>query len=109
MSHSIRSGRGWWSAPWEWPRSSVRAHLSGPDDALVEVRPLLDRAPRFSDLLDAGPDEAAFTALRRSELIGRPLGSPAFVENVGQLLGRTVAPAKRGRKPKARGDVDNRT
>ncbi len=88
----------------DWPHSSVRAHLAGHDDAMVEVRPLLDRAPRFADLLNAGPDEAAFTALRRSELIGRPLGSPAFLAAVGRQLGRVVTPAKRGRKPKARGE-----
>ena len=75
----------------DWPHSSVRAHLAGRDDALVEVRPLLDRAPRFADLIDAVPDEAAFTALRRSELIGRPLGSPAFLEAAARRLGRRDA------------------
>ncbi len=74
----------------------MRAHLAGRDDALVDVRPLLERAPRFADLIDAEPDEAVFAALRRSELIGRPLGSPAFLEAVGRRLGRAVAPAKRG-------------
>ena len=87
----------------DWPHSSVRAHLAGRDDALVEVGPLLERAPRFADLIAAGPDEAAFAALRRSETIGRPLGSPAFLEAVARRLGRAVAPAKRGRKPKAGG------
>jgi putative transposase len=87
----------------DWPHSSVRAHLSGRDDALVEVRPLLERAPRFADLIEAEPDEAAFAALRRSETIGRPLGSPAFLEAVSRRLGRVVTPAKRGRKPKAGG------
>ncbi|MGO4870677.1 MAG: transposase [Roseiarcus sp.] len=88
----------------DWPHSSVRAHLAGRDDALVEVRPLLERAPHFADLIDAEPDEAAFVGLRRSETIGRPLGSPAFVAEIERRLGRVVVPAKRGRKPKARGD-----
>ncbi len=35
----------------DWPWSSVRAHLLGCDDALVSVRPLLERAPRFADLI----------------------------------------------------------
>lgn len=87
----------------DWPHSSVRAHLAGRDDALVAVRPLLERAPRFADLIESEPDEAAFTALRRSELIARPLGSPAFLEAVGRQLGRVVTPAKRGRKPKEGG------
>lgn len=88
----------------DWRHSSVRAHLAGRDDALVEVRPLLERAPRFADLIDGEPDEAAFTTLRRSELIGRPLGSPAFLAAVGRQLGRVMTPAKRGRKPKAGGE-----
>jgi len=36
----------------DWPHSSVRAHLAGRDDGLVRVRPLIDRAPRFADLLE---------------------------------------------------------
>jgi hypothetical protein len=36
---------------------------------------------------------------RNAELIGRPVGSPAFLEAVACKLGRTVAPGKRGRKP----------
>jgi hypothetical protein len=71
------------------------------DEGLVEVRPLPERAPNFADLIEAGPDGAAFTALRRNEAIGRPLGSSAFVEAVARQLGRAATPAKRGRKPKA--------
>ena len=33
--------------PRAWPWSSVRAHLAGRDDALVEVGPALERAPRL--------------------------------------------------------------
>ena len=83
----------------DWPHSSVGAHLAGRDDGLVSVRPLLDRAPRFADLLDGAPDEAAFAALRNSELIGRPLGAAAFLADVERRLGRKVTPAERGRKP----------
>ena len=75
--------------------------FAGRDDGLVDVRPLLERAPRFADLLDGEADEAAFTALRRSELIGRPLGSPAFLDAISRRLGRSVTPGKRGPKPKA--------
>jgi putative transposase len=88
---------------WDWPHSSVDAHLSGRDDGLVRVQPLLDRAPRFADLLDAAGDDPAFAALRRSELIGRPLGDSAFQNATGRRLGRVVTPGKRGRKPTAEG------
>ena len=85
----------------DWPHSSVRAHLQGRDDGLVDVRPLLARAPRFADLLDGKPDDAAFIALRRGERIGRPLGAAAFLDAIGRQLGRSVTPGKRGPKPKA--------
>ena len=88
--------------PEDWPHSSVRAHLAGRDDGLVGVRPLIDRAPYFTDLLEGEADAAAFVRLRRSELIGRPLGSTGFVAEIGKRLGRALAPGKRGRKPRSR-------
>ena len=91
---------------WRW--SSVRAHLAGRDDGLVAVKPLLDRAPRFADLVEGEADEASWTALRRAEGIGRPLGAPAFLESVARQLGRAVAPAKRGRKPRPVGEDDDK-
>ncbi len=44
----------------DWPHSSVRAHLSARHDGLVDVRPLLDRAPNIADLLDADADDPGF-------------------------------------------------
>ena len=85
----------------EWPHSSVRAHMAGVDDALVSVQPLRDRVANFADLLDTDPDDPEFNALRRNELIGRPLGSPDFLDAVSRQLNRVVTPSKRGRKPKA--------
>ncbi len=55
----------------DWPYSSVRAHLAGRDDALVSVRPLLDRAPRFVDLIKRQPD------MPLSGRCGAPNGSAA--------------------------------
>ena len=49
----------------DWPWSSVRAHLAGRDDGLVSVRPLLDRAPRFADLVES-----------RTRRPGRPCAAP---------------------------------
>ena len=56
----------------DWPWSSVRAHLSGLDDGLVTVRPLLDRIPDMPELLMVHPEQdrrfgAAFRALRAAE------------------------------------------
>jgi putative transposase len=82
--------------------------LKGRDDGLVRVRPVLDRVARFADLLETQADDPAFAALRRSELIGRPLGSESFTKRAEALLGRTLAPAKRGPKPKMRPSLPQR-
>jgi len=40
-------------------------------------------------------DDPAFAALRRSELIGRPLGDEAFLDAISRRLNRVVTPRKR--------------
>ena len=86
----------------DWPWSSARAHLKARDDGLVTVTPLIERtAGRVADLLDTGPTPQEFAALRAAETIGRPLGSPAFLDRLEARLGRTVRPAKRGRPKRA--------
>jgi putative transposase len=82
-----------------WPWSSVRAHLAGADDGLVSVRPALDRFPRFRELLETAPDDAATMALRAAETTGRPLGDARFLARLERRLGRVLRPRKRGRKP----------
>ena len=74
----------------------------------MRVRPVLDRVARFADLLDTQADDPAFADLRRSELIGRPLGSESFTKRAEALLGRTLAPAKRGPKPKTQSPAPRR-
>jgi putative transposase len=86
---------------WRW--SSVAAHLAARDDALVRVAPVLDRVgSRFRDLLEAPRrPEPMFAAFETAGAIGRPMGSPRFLTRLEKRLGRTLAPAKRGPKPKA--------
>ena len=88
----------------DWPHASVRAHLRGQDDGLVRTKPVLDRIARFADLLETDADDPAFAALRRSELIGRPLGSEDFLRRAEASLGRRLGPGKRGPKRKTRGE-----
>ena len=88
------------AAPQAWPWSSVRAHLQGRDDALVEVGPALERMPRFADLLELSLDEqAALDGFENRSPNGRPLGAAEFIAMVETKLGRKVRPGKRGRKP----------
>jgi REP-associated tyrosine transposase len=85
---------------WDWRWSSVRAHLAGRDDGLATVAPLLERCNfRFGDLIDAPASDEAMAALRGAETIGRPLGSPAFLDSIVALTGRDPRPRKRGPKP----------
>jgi len=85
----------------DWPWSSVRAHLAGRDDGLMQVGPLLSRTNgRFADLLSETGNVERETALRAAEGIGRPLGSPTFLARLAALTGPDPRPAKRGRKPK---------
>ena len=87
----------------DWPWSSVRAHLEGRSDGLVDVGPILDRTGgRFADLLDRDPEPDRLAALRAAEGVGRPLGSAAFLDQVARLTGRDPRPGRPGRKPKAR-------
>jgi putative transposase len=81
---------------WRW--SSARAHLAGADDGVVSVRPLRDRVEDWAGFLAEGLDEADHRAIQAGERTGRPLGSAAFVADLEQRLGRTLARQKPGRK-----------
>jgi putative transposase len=85
--------------PEDWPWSSVHAHLSGRGDGLTAVAPVLQRYPRFADLIERAPDEAAFARLRRAEAIGRPAGDERFLAELEARTARTLKPAKPGPKP----------
>ncbi|MEN8130676.1 MAG: hypothetical protein ABFS45_10885 [Pseudomonadota bacterium] len=89
----------------DWPWSSATAHLSGRDDKLVTVAPVLERYGDFAAFLDQEDDDAAvFRRLRQSETTGRPLGSDQWIEKLEKLTGRKLKPQKRGPKRKTRGD-----
>src|SRR5438132_6701822 len=89
----------------DWPWSNVRAHLKARDDNLVTIMPLIERTGgRFADLIATGPSPEQLAAIRTAETIGRPLGSPAFLNLLERKLGRSVRPAKRGPKRAADGE-----
>lgn len=85
----------------DWPWSSVHVHLGRvADDGLTAREPVLSRYPHFAELIAAGEDEAMSHRLRRSETVGRPLGTQAFIERLEREAGRSFKPAKRGPTPK---------
>ena len=88
----------------EWPWSSANAHLSGSDDELVTVAPVLERYGDFAAFLDQKENATTFRMLRQSETTGRPLGSDQWIEKLEKLTARQLKPQKRGPKRKIRGD-----
>ena len=91
--------------PGDWRWSSIHAHLNaedgGAEDGLTLREPIETRFPGLAGQLDADEaDDEAHRLLRRAETIGRPLGGPAFLARAQAILGRPVAPRKRGPKPK---------
>jgi putative transposase len=87
--------------PEHWLWSSVSAHLKKRNDALVTVKPVLERVPDFASLLEEELPEQAAMDLRRAETIGRPLGSESFFDDLEIRLGFDARPQRRGRKPKS--------
>ena len=65
------------------------------------VEPALDRVGDFAAFLDQNFDEAeAYGPLRKAELIGRPVGTAAWIAGMEARTGMALAPGKRGPKPK---------
>jgi putative transposase len=86
--------------PWQYAWSSARAHVRGRDDLLVKSGPMLERVDDWRDYLRTAVDGADSDLLRLHERTGRPLGSPGFIETLEATTGRTLAPRRRGPKPR---------
>ncbi|HIJ26532.1 MAG TPA: hypothetical protein HPP65_01290 [Gammaproteobacteria bacterium] len=66
----------------------------------MTVAPVLQQFGEFAAFLGqyTDDDEMAFSALRRSETTGRPVGGETWVESLEILTGRALRPQKRGSK-----------
>ena len=84
--------------PEDYLWSSARAHLSGRDDALVKVAPLLNLVGDWQKFLEeAEISESMTQAIEKHERTGRPLGNDNFLDKMERLLGRPVRPRRPGR------------
>jgi len=67
----------------------------------VRVAPALDRYGDFAAFLGTPADHGdAWQALRRAETTGRPLGDADWMAALEAKTGRSLAPQKRGPKPR---------
>lgn len=66
-------------------------------DHVVTVAPALERVGGFGAFLgEAFDEDAAYAALRKAETLGRPIGSPQWLEDMEARFGLKLLPGKRG-------------
>ncbi|MCK4659227.1 MAG: transposase [Phycisphaerae bacterium] len=88
--------------PRQYRWSSARAHLTGRDDVLIKVKPLLKLVDNWRRFLSQPLDEETTEKLQRHERTGRPLGNDALLGTLEKRLDRQLRPKKPGRKPKSK-------
>lgn len=87
------------SSAQEWKWSSTRAHLSGRDDSLVEVGPMLERVGNWEDYLSDHGTGISDEAIRKQTRTGRPAGDDNFLGVLEGLTQRRLKKQKTGPKP----------
>jgi len=90
--------------PWAYPWSSAQTHITGVDDKLVKVAPLVEMVKDWKGFLLSGINDKEMEELRKHERTGRPLGDERFVKKLERTLQRILHIQKPGRK---RGDEKN--
>ena len=88
------------SQPEDYPWSSASAHLSGRDDKLVKVAPLLEMVDDWAGVLSAEIEVKRLKEIQHHECTGRPLGDVSFVERLESVSGRSLRRRKPGPKTK---------
>ena len=86
---------------WRW--SNARSLCDGTPDLLSDSAEPLTLRPDLPALLSRPPAEAEepaeYSAIRRGETIGRPVGSDEFLIALEEATGTILRPQKRGPKP----------
>lgn len=85
--------------PEHWRWSSARAHLKGIPDPVLAAERLNSEITDWKELLSADPVPQEVVGIRRHTHSGRPYGSEAFVQRIGEHLHRPLNPGRPGRKP----------
>lgn len=91
---------------WTW--ASTKALLSGDDDALVRVAPVLERTGDIRQFLGRNDKTDALAAtLERGMTIGRPLMSVERLAELERELKLPILPRKRGPRPRRSGSSES--
>jgi len=80
------------------PWSSAAAHMSGRDDVLVKVSPLVEMVGDWREFLSEAVTEQQAEEIRRHERTARPLGDENFVVELENALDRILRCKKLGPK-----------
>ncbi len=94
----VRAGLAKDPSDWRW--SSAKAHLSGTDDALVTIAPMLERVPDWRAFLGQETEPEMRERIDLHARTGRPLGDDAFLESLESRLGRALQRKSPGRPRK---------
>ena len=88
---------------WDWPWSSAASHVSGVDSTgLLDLQEwqICWTGQLWQQALENGVEDALLLErIRLATRTGRPLGTHDFALRIERALGRSLLPAKRGRKP----------
>jgi putative transposase len=84
--------------PQDYRWSSARAHLGAEDDELVTAAPLLGMVNDWQEFLGQEASVNMGDLVERHAMSGRPAGPDAFLDRIGETLGRSVKAPKRGRR-----------
>jgi putative transposase len=82
----------------KYPWSSASAHISGQDDVLVKVKPLIEITGDWRRFLSGDINDKTAEVIRFHERIGRPLGSGTFIDQLEMKLNRPLKKRKPGPK-----------
>ena len=88
---------------WQWKWSSETAHISRSTGAiyLEEIRNIIDiTIESWKQYLDSDENEEDVKNIRKHTLLGRPLGTKAFIAKLGRKVGRILSVLPRGRPKK---------
>ncbi len=80
------------------PWSSASEHISGQDDALVKVKPLIEITGDWRRFLSGDINDKTAEVIHFHERIGRPLGSGRFIDQLEVKLNRPLKKRKPGPK-----------